>query len=129
MPNAAVSFPADVVGDAHYQVTLVQTGIDTANFNKRSWPIGSDYTQPPASEQNFALTNVRVFANKLTCKTSPMWFVTDEIELDLSPPGNTPSATIKVTGIGAPPTMFERITQADHDLIAKFFADGDWPAA
>jgi hypothetical protein len=127
MPNAVVTFPADVLGDQHYVLTLVQTGLDTADFDKRGWPIGSDYNQPPASDQSYQLTNIRVLGNKMTCKTQVMWFVTDDIELDLSPPLNTPSATIKVTGLGGS-TMVERITQADHDLIAKFYVEANYPA-
>lgn len=127
MYDAATSFSADVVGDAHHQVTISQTGPDTASIDLRAWPIGSNYAGVPASDAKYSVTGVRVLGNRLTC-TESMWFLSYAIELDLSPPGNQPSATVKVAGIGANSTMIYPITQADHDEISKFLVAAAFPA-
>lgn len=127
MYDASVNFQADVVDDGHYNVVIQQTGLDTADIDLRKWTIGSDYTQSPESDTSYHLSNCRSFGNKMTCQVSVFWWLSDNVEIDLSPANNSPSATIVISGMGGSMTLYP-LTQADHDAVAAFLSQAGFPA-
>jgi hypothetical protein len=116
MTNAYVSVSSDVLDEGHYQVTLAQTGIDTASLDVRQWNTGSDISGNPDSDNSYALTMVRTHGTGLTCVTSA-FMQNPSIALTLSPAGDIPSVSLAVTH-----TWFNNETH-DYPLSASDYAD------
>lgn len=125
--SAAASFDADVVDSGHYHITVAQTGLDTANLSVRTWPIGSDYSQPPQSDHSFSLTNCRELGLRMTCSAQVAWFISDGVEIDVSAAYVSPSIKVQVSGIGGFTTLAP-VSQADHDQMLTFLKAANFPA-
>lgn len=127
MYDASAMFQADVVDKGHFQFLIQQTGPDTADIDVRQWAIGSDYGQTPQSEHSFKLTNCRSLGNKMTCSAQIFLFVSDSVEIDVSPQPNTPSVEVKWGPIGATDVLAP-VSQQDHDAVVSFLANASFPA-
>jgi hypothetical protein len=128
MANAAFTASADVLDDAHYQATMTQTGIDSASLYIEKWTLGADYTAPPDSSSSYSMIKVRATSDKLTCVVAGEPLIQPHLEMDLSPPDNIPSLTIKVTNtLWNDKTLVMPISADDAAGAAKFLADANFP--
>lgn len=127
MTFAMVSVTSDVIDDGHYEVTLAQTGLDTADINIRKWTLGSDYTAAPASESSYNLASIRSRVGSFVC-TTEAFLQTADITFSLSAPGMVPSVSVNVTH-----TWFSNadhvypISAADYADVQAFLAAAAFP--
>jgi hypothetical protein len=129
MAKVAFTASSDVLDDGHYVATVTQTGLDTASLFVQKWTLGADYTAPPASQDNYALINIRTNGNKLTgyIAGEPMG-ITPHWELDIAPPVNLPSMVLNITNA----LMWDQrlvlpISAADDAAGLKFVAAANFP--
>jgi len=128
MAYPAVSVNAEVYNVGHFQITLAQTGPDTANINVREWPPGLAIGVPESS-QDYDVTNVRVDVahDMITCQTKS-FFLTPVITFILSDMNRTPSVTIEIThALFKNGTTTYPISAEDRKALSDFLAAAQFP--
>jgi hypothetical protein len=128
MSNAAFSASAEVLDKGRFRVTVTETGLDTASMYVEEWTLGTDYDKPAASATTYSLGTVRVNGDALTAYVLGEPFVTPHLEIDLSPPENVPSLTLKVTNaLWENQTIIIPLSADDLAGATKFLADANFP--
>ena len=116
---ASLVVESTVMDDGFYRVTIVQTGIDTADVDVRKWHIGDDYTASPHSDAQHSLWEVREHNGVIVARTTLLLWITTTLTLFLSGPGVTPSLTVN--------SKTYPISQEAHDEAVAFLAAARFP--
>ena len=133
MNAASLSITSDIQDDGHYVVTIVQTGPDTASLDIKEQPFGTPPSIPPHIENTYELTSVRATGDHLTAVTSAAAGLQHpSIDIQLSQPGQIPSATLTVGHTWWSMSNFTKVmvlTQAQRDQADAFLKSAKFPVA
>jgi hypothetical protein len=128
MSGASIQISSDVLDQGHYEVTVLQNGVDTASLDIREWTTGADTSGAPSTDNSYDLDTIRANTPyQIHCITSAMW-QRPQITMKLSAPGQKPSLTITVDHAWfAPGPILLPLSADDHDEVVAFLKQAAFP--